>query len=407
MRQRAGIGPTGTASSLAVVLLAFVPVCALLPAGPYGPFPPFVLPFDLRIPWLTATLIVLARGRFHVRWLRPTARPLQIALLAWSAISWLSMAWTTEPSRTAEQAIAILVFLASVGLLFTGCAEAEAKRSLAMAGLIVVGASLVLGLVVPSYFEVQERIRGLFFNANGAGLFCVLMLHCRNWLGRRASWALLVLAGALIVLSGSRASMVGAAVLLSSEQLLSPRRWGRPIAVVSLLLVCAAIISGQIRPDAFGRTENTRADPWNLGVERSFAHLPLGLGGGAAQEEYGNTLLLMTVNLGIPGTALVLVFYGSLLTMGLRHRQMLPLALSVVVHSQFEGWILTGGSPFFLVLVLCFSTAEPTAPRIGERRRSLEPPPNPVIERHEHSLPAMVRRGRGPHGLPGLDARLC
>lgn len=354
-----------------ILALLFLQVSCLKPAGPFGPFSPITVPFDLRIPVAVALFMVLISRRFVLKRLTYDRRYLEPVLGVWVGFSGLSFLWSSNRSETILQMVASLGACCFVGLLFV-TADELSGAVLAWVACIAVTLSLCLLPIDFSFFAVNGRARGLFANPNGAALFSVFALYLRRFLPDKMRLFCLVSSLFLIALTQSRSGLLASGILLSVEFYLLANRTVRPLLLAIGFAFAVAVMMGSIPLLGSVRNENTRKVPWETGLRDLKSHFPLGTGSGAYDLEVSNSFLLQGIVMGLVGMLILAWLYIAFFFASKGDRHLTALSVAVLAHSQFEGWVLAGGSPFFVLLLLLYSST----PRVDR----LEPPnQNPEI----------------------------
>ncbi|TFD40339.1 hypothetical protein E3T37_06195 [Cryobacterium sp. TMT2-10] len=224
-------------------------------------------------------------------------------------------------------------------------------------GTMVVG-SIILGLASPGVAIAGGRLRGLASNANLLGfyafLFGSLAIIVVRHIGLKV--ILLVLAIMCVVWTSSRASALALVIVIIFGAL---RRVSATKALwltgfITLVLVIAIALPQTFSVlDGVLRTDNSRSYSFD-GAMGAFRSSPL-IGTGLASEEVeiASSPLRALASAGVGGLIAVVVMWGALL---FRSRKAGVLAmgftLAAVVHSCFEGWLLSPVSPLLLIFVL-------------------------------------------------------
>lgn len=260
-----------------------------------------------------AALIGVAVLSSKPTWTGPD-RSLLACLTLFVAVALGSVAWSIDPSLTAQRGL-------SVGLLFgvvlasSGCSwvgRSELRKDLSV--LFVVGSG-VLALCLPTYLLRPEwafsgeRFRGLLENPNSIGVLVALTLPVGAGLlasaRRKGIWVgLLAVQLVALLLSQSRGGIVAAAVGVAVFGLMgSPIRRRRFLVAIiggGAIVLAAFTIAPQLKPSALTAVEaRFRNEPrnsqegsgrvtawrlaWSIYTERPVA----GWGFGTTEETFG------------------------------------------------------------------------------------------------------------------------
>lgn len=233
-----------------------------------------------------------------------------------------------------------------------------AKVGVIFALVFVVVGSLVYGLTTPDLAVEGARLRGLTPNANMLGFYAFL-LGSIALIVVRLGWTRIVLlsfSGVVLLWTSSRASILALAIVFLFLVLsrLSATR------VLALLGTAGAVaIAATVSPHVLGVLDGLfrRTDSRALtltGAFDAFRSSPL-IGIGLHNEEFeiASSPLRALAYAGIGGLLAVLVIWTALIwnsrTAGL---PAVGFTLAAVVHSLFEGWLLSPVSPMLLTFVL-------------------------------------------------------
>ena len=253
---------------------------------------------------------------------------------------------------------------------------ADLLNRIAWIAATTVIASLVLSPVLPDAY-LGGRLSGVFRNPNSLGAAAIVA--CAALPGRYFArlGPFLVLA---TVISGSRAGALGVALVL-----LVRVRWSRTAVLLAILIapILAVGVFGVGTPPAepaptstsasadeslsILRTKDNRTAQWGQGVTDAQAAWPFGEGFGASRFEYSNSALFLLVETGILALPIA-GFALAAITQARQHRdkRVVALVLSLLAHSQFEGWMFAFGSPqaaVFWLIVIAAACENPATPR--------------------------------------------
>jgi len=231
--------------------------------------------------------------------------------------------------------------------------------ALALALLLVV--SLGMGVIDPGLGIENGRLRGYFENANSLGFVAFLAISAGALLRLSLGFRLFLFlaAGVALVLSASRASLLASAVVLCG--LLITRR--PVLGVLALILVVVsgeralAAVSG-ISPE-FGtlfRENNSRLGSFDTALIDWQASPVFGVGLNRESSIIASSPLRALAQGGALGAAMISVMCIALLVLSLRaQKRAFWFTLAAVVHSFFEGWMLSPGAPLLMIFAILWS----------------------------------------------------
>lgn len=262
-----------------------------------------------------------------------------------------------------ELALYLIGMIALVVALYSGAVLlfADQLRIAVIATLLAVGvASAIAGLLVPGLAIEGGRLRGIVENANLLGFFAFLLggaalLLTRRWLLRLPMLAITLL---LLTWTASRASALAVAVLvlvLIGYQMRNPVR----VVIFGIFLGTAVALVYFFMPGFFGlfddlsRSENSRMGSWTAASEVLSTSPWLGVGLGNEAVTVASSPLRAAVHAGILGLAAVVLMWLTLFVVsaatGVRAT---AVAAAAIVHSVFEGWLLSPLGPMLLIFCL-------------------------------------------------------
>jgi len=168
-----------------------------------------------------------------------------------TAVAFLSSFYSIWPSYSAKRAVsfAMLAVAVYVGVYRQACLPERLREMMDMFFLLAVAVSGIT--VVTIIFPVGEgtRLSGFFYNPNGLGMFCAMLLPIVIWqfwerTRRRMRWRFLalslsILMACLIFLSGSRGSFVGAFLACA---FLATALWGAKAAIPMVSLGVLGVV---------------------------------------------------------------------------------------------------------------------------------------------------------------------
>ena len=218
--------------------------------------------------------------------------------------------------------------------------------------IVMAFASLALGAFLPNIGMEGGRLRGIFENSNSMGFFAFLLISA-TILVRRPSWmsVLAVLAGSVIlVLSASRASALAAAIVVASW--LVSRR---PLATIVGALLVGALMLAFVAFDSslqalLLRGNDSRSDGFAVAITEGLSSPLFGIGLSNESLQIASSPLRAFSNAGAVGLIAILLLWILLGFSTLRARPRATwFAVAAIVHSAFEGWLLSPISPLLVV----------------------------------------------------------
>jgi hypothetical protein len=277
---------------------------------------------------------------------------------------WLFFFWATVPHGMWKVLLVyglggLPVFVTVVYFGAKSVASGSLRCSVITALSAIVAGSIVLGVFVPELGVEAGRLRGLQENANGLG-FMAFLLGAVGLLVLRRSSRICVLALAVIALvwTASRASALAmglVALLICIER--RPFARGLYLAMAGMGLWCVCVLYPPLLAWAgkldILRTNNSRAGT----VEEAFAVLVTapwsGVGWSGETTILASSPLGALIRAGLPGLLAILLLWVLLLRFGFRAGfRSLTLVTAGIVHSMFEGWLLSPVGPMLLTFVL-------------------------------------------------------
>jgi hypothetical protein len=237
--------------------------------------------------------------------------------------------------------------------------EVMSKGAIAALAMVL-ALSVAYGWALPSVGIAGGRLRGITDNANSLGFYAFLLGSLALIIVKQTSAriVLFALSGGVIVWTSSRASMLALGIVVLS--LLFSRR--SLTAVLAAVGVIGACIVGWVAwpgvsdmGSALLRANNSRSLSFDTAIQAFHSSPLIGLGMGNNANEIASSPLRALADGGIGGLVAVVILWVSLLWFsrqgGIRT---VGFAVAAIVHSLFEGWLLSPVSPFLLIFVLCW-----------------------------------------------------
>ena len=226
--------------------------------------------------------------------------------------------------------------------------------------VFVLAMSVAYGLLVPSIGIAGTRLRGITSNGNTLGFYAFLLGSLALIEVKRA-WVklvLLTLAVVVVLWTSSRASLLALMVVILSV-ILSKLSKAGILSFFGLIVTVGVVVV--LRPrtfDVFGgiiRGNNSRSLSLDTAIE-AFRSSPLmGIGMGNNVDEIASSPLRALAFAGIGGLIAVILLWLSFLWFSRKGGiQIIGFSTAAIVHSFFEGWMLSPIGPLLLVFVVCY-----------------------------------------------------
>jgi hypothetical protein len=272
-----------------------------------------------------------------------------------------------------------LVLLLTTAVTQYKNADDDLRLGLIAALVVVVSASLVTGVMLPSIGIEGGRLRGIMENANSLGFFAFL-LGVLGLLAVRSSGSralCLVLAVAALIGTASRAS---ALALLLVVALLALRK-GLTIAIGALVVAggTAATIY-LLAPTIFDplatllRLNDSRSGSIATALAAYESSPLVGVGLGNESSIIASSPFRALAQAGIFGLLGVLLMWVAMLGRAVRRSYALSsVAIAAVVHSFFEGWLLSPVSPLLAVFILLWVVIDKAPQGTSKQSAKLNP----------------------------------
>lgn len=292
-------------------------------------------------------------------------------LLLYVLICFISIIWSLNPFESFISSAAWLILLLFVYTFRTLLTPESIRRIVffVLLGFFIV--SLIF-LVSPEGWA-GGRARGIFNNANAAGIYTFLLLGVSLFMGRRY-WLWLFPVGLVFIFAtGSRAALLSVLVVISISVFSSVNNRLRIPIVVLLFSSMLYPIRWfwnwlqqlDVEGDSILRTNDSRASTWEVAFSFIRENPYLGAGYGATPPLIGSSSYIKLV----AEFGFVFAVFGILVACSYiqwsRHEPiMLGLTLGVLLNTFFEDWLLTAGAPMLAVyLLLVMSTPQQHSPK--------------------------------------------
>ncbi|MDY0946745.1 hypothetical protein SOM11_12185 [Frigoribacterium sp. CFBP9039] len=250
-----------------------------------------------------------------------------------------------------------LVLLVVAATASVSATDQDLRKGVVWALGALLVSSLALGALVPALGFEGGRLRGVLENANTLGFFAFLLGCAALTIVDSPRWrvALLLLSGIILVLSASRASSLALAIVVLL--LVLRRGFARSIiiAVSGVLVLGVVLLLNPSLLDPFAnllRMNDSRSDSTATAL-RAFETSPLiGIGVGNESSIIASSPFRALAQAGIFGLVAVISMWIILLIQGLKSGyKTVTVAIAAIVHSVFEGWLLSPVSPLLAIFM--------------------------------------------------------
>ncbi|MFF1571179.1 O-antigen ligase family protein [Leifsonia sp. NPDC058292] len=305
--------------------------------------------------------------------------------------------WDPLFSYTIGLGLMCAVILASGPQLPSG----TLSQAIIVALTVTVGLSIVCGVVIPELAIEQARLRGVVNNANLLGFYAFLLGVVALLVVKKPAWrvALFGMSGLALLWTGSRASGLALAVTVAVFMFLKGKATGLFVASgLALVAVCIGLVWPSFF-DLFStitRNNNSRGGSWDVAIEALRLSPLTGVGLGNESSIIASSPLRAAANAGYPGLIVIGILWIAILVLTARIGvRTFAFGLAAVVHSCFEGWLLSPVGPMVLVfaLTLCVVANRELEikARAAESNEGLTAPPRPnplISSAQKRPLPA-------------------
>ncbi len=323
-----------------------------------------------------------------------------LTVLAFLVLALSSSLYSVDPSLTFQRSVSLIMFFVAVFLYFWRQTTSEESRLDLIRFAAKLTPLLYLGELAYSLWSSGSgwsgvRLRAISGNPSGLGLVVMLTLPLLyGWLltekkhkglGRLAyRCGGLLLGFVLLLLSGSRASMLGlsGALLIITFRLAPVYFLGLSFVIFAGMVGVFALGERSIMVPETGRFQTIterlespdlggRGEAWSLALRTGWERPIFGHGFGATEETFGrlefkehygayphNFLLHTFIDLGLLGLTVVVLLHASLLRKALSAFApqnalrdsglpvlMTGLYLAGLLNASFESWMFSAGSP--------------------------------------------------------------
>lgn len=278
-------------------------------------------------------------------------------------VCFVSLLWSLSPSDTFVSSAAWLILLLFV-FVFRNLVTSECVRSIVFYVLLGFFVVSLIYLISPEGWA-GGRARGIFNNANAAGIYTFLLLGLSLFMGRRF-WLWLFPAGlAFIFATGSRAALLAVIVLMAISLLFKVD--GR-LRLTFTILLCSIVVYAlhwlwnwiqhlDVEGDSILRTNNSRASSWEVAFSFIRENPYLGAGYGATPPIIGSSSYIKLVSeFGFLFAGFGFLLAGAYILWSRHDHLMLGITIGTLINTFFEDWLLTAGAPMLAVYLLLVMT---------------------------------------------------
>lgn len=280
-----------------------------------------------------------------------------IAICSLIGLSLCSMVWSQSVSRTAIYSASWLVAIVFFWQHLRSIGRSELIRLMRWFLGVTVAACVVALVAGFQGAWIAGRAAGLMTNANGLGLVCMLLVGMNFRLAPVRSILASILPIGVLLLTGSRASLLGVAVIVLWFVLHRPGLRILSIFAGPLVLLVTVDLFRSVSDVSGGaplilRTNNSRGENWAIAWE-AMLELPVGVGGGVYDGgAAANSYLALGADFGVVLAAILLLLYaGAYWRATGGDTAVRGLLLGGLANAIFEGWLFTGGSLYTAVLL--------------------------------------------------------
>lgn len=270
--------------------------------------------------------------------------------------------WRELVLYLAAVCLPLLLIVATGGHL----AVVDLVRGLTLGLWLTVGGSLVYGVVRPDLAIESDRLRGLLENANSLGFIAFVLGAVAILVPTRWSSASLALSVVALVWTASRASTL-ALIVVGLLELVRRKRYG-VVAALAVAVGLGALLLSRLdlagSPlDVLLRTNDSRSGSVDAALADVSSSPLWGIGLNNETAIIASSPFRALSNGGVLGILCVAVQGVLMLRTSLVTPQALIVVTAGLVHSMFEGWVLSPSSPFLLVFAAAWLLIAQVTPR--------------------------------------------
>ena len=312
----------------------------------------------LRFVGIVLVLFTAVIGRQHES---PAPGPYLPALLAIPLQVFITVA-TLPHGLNQELAIYTLGNVLLVGLLIG--IRALGRCIVAASAFVVLTASLagslLLGILLPAIAVEGGRLRGVFENANTLGFVAFVGISMALYVkASPATRILLLISGPLcLIWTGSRASALAAAIAVVGWFISKRSIVGAFLAALLALLGDQLLTTLNSRSDQIAvllRSNNSRAGSVETALWDWQSSPVVGVGLGKESGIIASSFLRALAQGGVIGVAAISLLVLVFVVLALRaNRYVAWFTVAAVVHSFFEGWLLSPLAPLLILFVIAW-----------------------------------------------------
>ncbi|MEH1124636.1 hypothetical protein [Micromonospora sp. CPCC 206061] len=242
-----------------------------------------------------------------------------------------------------------------------------------LASVIIV--SLVLGFVLPDIAVLGGRLRGISANPNLLGVYAFLLVAAVVL--RRRPWPLTLWAALLgvatLVWTASRGSALSLAIALVVGAVMNAgraRQLALPLLTLGAVSVALTNYSAEFAGIKLFRANNSREAGVQEVLDLVRAGVLGGVGIGNERGQIASSPLRAFTYGGVVALCCILLIWLAILWFSWQSGPAtFAFGLGVVVHSNFEGWMVSATGPIVVLFALMWVSMLLSGPQIGADRR--------------------------------------
>ncbi|WP_348788969.1 O-antigen ligase family protein [Leifsonia sp. NPDC080035] len=258
--------------------------------------------------------------------------------------------------------IGVILMAAIVTSSAPQLASGTLRQAVVLALATTIIASLLAGFLIPDLAIEQGRLRGVLNNANLLGFYAFLLGVVALTLVKRAParWGLLGVSAITLLWTASRASTL--ALVIAVIVLILFTRFATGVLVAGALALVGVCV-GLVWPNFFDlfdgivRGNNSRSGSWDVAVSALNLSPWSGVGLGNEASIIASSPLRAAADAGYPGLITIAILWLAMLVLSARiGGRVFALTVAAVIHSCFEGWLLSPVGPMILIFAMTWLT---------------------------------------------------
>jgi hypothetical protein len=264
-----------------------------------------------------------------------------------------SVLWSINPTGTINRTVGLFAAAALSAAVARTVGITDLIRTLARLGWLVVAMCVSAWLVMPSVAIQQERLRGVFENANGLAAFLAVVSPVMLLRLRRLRWPAAAVLAVVCVSTGSRAGCIALGAVLLVFAVAARAAATRMLLLAVTGLAASWLLLQGLKGGFFVdplipllRSTDSRSEAWAFGLAYFHANPALGVGMGSLPSgRIGGFVPESLATVGIVGTVILTFMLLTLVLLAARGQAMfMALVLGGLFSTFFEPWLFAGGS---------------------------------------------------------------